>query len=234
MESLAQKINRYSYDVFDNSDTVSYAPDKAMAEMRSAVEEAQDTLKELNEKLADHLPPRAGDDDPIYIYWRKGACFLIPKEKCDTFPYDKEVGYTKALATSGLDLQISTFIATADTYLNDKIYLQKTASKEFKLLEYLNSAFYEEKPPFFSVIINEFNKYAEKSTITATIVLFSLATCVFITFGVYYYIGFSQQSQKYSRNNRLLVCLVFSINQAERIKNRDLNTFVESAGASIN
>jgi hypothetical protein len=234
MESLAQKINRYTYDVFDESDTVTYAPDKAMAEMRGAVEEAKDALTELNVKLASHLPPRTGEDDPIYKYWRKGGCFLATEETCEKYSYDKAVGFTKELTMSGLDLQISAYLTTADKYLNDKLYLKKTGSNEFKLLEYLNFFFYEEKPPSFTVIVDEYNKYAAQSTITATVVLFSLATCVFITFGTYYYIGFSDQSKKYSRNNRLLICLVFSINQAERIKNRDLNTFVESAGASVN
>jgi hypothetical protein len=234
MESLAQKINRYTYDVFDTVDTVTYSPDKAMAEMRSAIEEAEDSLRELNFMLASHLPPQAPEDDPIYIYWRKGACFLVPKERCDTFPYDKEVGYTKELATSGLDSQIYTFIQTASKYLDSKLYSQKTSSNSFKLIEYLNSAFYEEKPPFFSVIIDEFNKYSEKSTGTATAVLFSLAAGVFIAFGVYYYIGFSVASKKFSNNNRLLICMVFSVNQADRMKNQELNTFVESAGSSIN
>jgi hypothetical protein len=234
MESLAQKINRYSYDVFDSTDTVTYAPEKAQAEMRDAISEGFDALAELNVLLAPHLPPLASEDDPIYKYWRKGACFKGDSSVCEKATYDLDVGYTKELATSGLDSQIYAFISAAETYLNDKEYAQKTSSKNFRLIEYLNKAFYEDKPPSFFVIVNEFNKYSEKSTVTATVVLFSLATGVFATFGIYYYIGFSQASKNFSGTNRMLVCCVFSVNQTDRIKSQELNTFVESSGASVN
>ena len=234
MEALSQKLNRYAYDAIDLSDTVTYSPGKAQAEFRSAIEEYNDSLREIVYLLADHIPPKGSEDDPVYKYWRKGACFAAKPEICDNYKYDLEIGYTKALATSGLEYQIFTFIKSAEDYLNNKEYLQGKESRAFRLMEKLNSKFYEEKPPSFSVIVREFNKYAEKSTGTATAVLFSLTAGVLITFGVYYYIGFSQASKRFSGTNRLLVCLVFSINQTERLKYQELNTFIESSGASVN
>jgi hypothetical protein len=234
MESLCQKVNRYAYDTIDLSDTVTYSAGKAQAEFRGAVEEFEDSLKEIVILLGDHIPPKGSDDDPVYKYWRKGACFAASQDICDNYKYELDIGYTKALGTSGLEYQILTFIKAAKDYLDNKEYLQGKDSRSFKLIEKLNSKFYEEKPPSFSVIIREFNKYADKSTITATVALFSLATGVFITFGIYYYIGFVQASKRFSSSNRLLICLCFAINQADRLKYQELNTFIESSGASVN
>lgn len=234
MEALCQKVNRYAYDTIDLSDTITYSAGKAQAEFRSAIEEFEDSLEEIAVLLKDHIPPIGADDDPVYKYWRKGACFAASDDICEKYKYELDIGYTKALATSGLEYQISTFIKAARDYLDNKEYLQGKDSRSFRLIEKLNSKFYEEKPPSFSVIVREFNKYADKSTITATVALFSLAACVFATFGIYYYIGFSQASKRFSGNNRLLVCLVFAVNQADRVKYQELNTFIESSGASIN
>ena len=234
MEALCQKVSRYAYDVIDTSDTVSYSVGKAEAEFRDAIAEFEDELADIVERLSDHIPPKAAEDDPVYTYWRKGECFSNTKEECINAQYDLSYGYTYALATSGLEYQISTFIKAAKEYLDNKEYLQGTKSRAFNLFERLNVAFYLEEPPSFSVIVREFNKYADKSTINATAALFSLATCVFGTFGIYYYIGFSQASKRFSGNNRLLICLAFAINQAERVKYQELNTFIESAGASVN
>jgi hypothetical protein len=229
MHSLSENVHRLSYDVLDN-DTITYAPGGSKSVMRQAIDEYTDQLNEIVYLLSSHLPPAVGTDDPIYKYWRKGACFKETEEKCDKAEYLPEIGYTKSLTTSGLEHQIFTFIESANVYLNERQYLNKTDSKAFQLIDHLSENFGED----FQVIIKQFNKYAEKSTVTATVVLFSLACCVFISFGIYYYIGFSQASRKFSGVNRLLVCCVYSINQVDRVKNQDLNTFVESSGASVN
>ena len=235
MEALCQKVSRYAYDVIDSSDTVTYSVGKAEAEFKGAIEEFEDSLEEIIVKLSDHIPPVASEDDPVYKYWRKGGCFSNTQAECDNpANYDPKYGYTYALASSGLEYQILTFIKASKDYLDNKEYLEGTKSRAFNLFERLNNAFYLEEPPSFSVIVREFNKYADKSTINATAALFSLATCVFGTFGIYYYIGFSQASKRFTGNNRLLVCLVFAINQADRLKYQELNTFVESSGASVN
>jgi hypothetical protein len=150
---------------------------------------------------------------------------------CDNVAlYNESVGYTKTLAKSGLEHQIFNFIETAKMYLSEKQYLLKTESPLFRLIEYQNAAFYNS----LAVLINQYNDYAAASTLTATAALFSLATCVFISFEIYYRIGFSQASAKFKSKNRQLICLVFTVNQADRMKCMELNTFVETAGASIN
>jgi hypothetical protein len=229
MQALSQRMHRLSYDVFDE-DTFTYSPGRAKADFREIIEHCKDEIERLNVLLSPHLPPAAPTDDPIYKYWRKGACFLETEELCDTYPYNETIGYTKSLATSGLEHQLYTFVEAANVFLNEKQYLNQTNSKAFKLMEYLNKAFYDD----LRILVREFNGYSEKSTVAATAVLFSLAACVFISFGIYYHIGFSQAAKRFEAANRQLIYLVFSVNLADRTKNADLNTFVESSGASIN
>ncbi len=175
--------------------------------------------------------PAVGTDDAIYKYWRKGACFLESTQACEDFVYTDEVGYTKALTTSGLEHQLYKFIDTAKVFLRERHFEKlKTDSQSFRLIQLMSDSIYKN---LYKLII-EFNAYAADSTITATAALFSLASGVFMSFGIYYYIGFWAAAGTFSANNRQLVCLVFSVNQADRKRAQDLNTFVESAGASIN
>ena len=232
MQALSQAVHRFSYDVFDE-DSYTYVPGEAKAEMARIIQNTEQVLETLREDLAPHLPPAGSDADPIYKYWRKGGCFLdISNEAACDVPalYNDAVGYTKTLAKSGIEHQLFNFIESAKAYLKEEQYIQKTNSPLFQLMEYQNKAFYKN----LDVLIRQYNDYSAQSTLTATAALFSLATCVFISFEIYYRIGFSNASNKFKANNRQLICLVFSVNQADRMKAPELNTFVESAGASIN
>ncbi len=234
IEANTNAVIRQCFDVIDTTDNITYSSGKAAGHLRTTIEHLKDELIEMTTMLGAHIPPRGSDSDPIYKLWRKGACFLPTDAECETYPYENDIGYTKELTMSGLEHQIFTYIKVAEAFLDNKDYLQNTTSKSFKLLEKMMWLFYEVKPPSSLMIVDQYNKYAGESTITATAALFSLASCVFASFGIYYYIGFSQASRKFSGNNRLLVCLVFSINQNDRMKNQELNTFVESSGASVN
>ena len=229
MQSLTEGIHRLTYDVFDEDPQI-YSPGTAKTAMRETIEKLSDSLEEIIVQLAPNLPPATSKTDPIYIFWRRGDCFKDRAEDCDKVKYDPSVGFTKALATSGLEQQIFTFIETSNAYLNEKQYLNQTDSKAFKLIDNLNDAFYTD----FRVIVREMNRYSERSTIIAIVMLFSLATCVLTSFGFMYYLGFMQTPRKYSAKNQFLVALVYSINPSDRAKYHDLQTFVESCGASVN
>ena len=226
MQSLSEALHRMTFDIFDQ-DPITFAVGQDKSQMRLTIQAYSDDLNEIKSLLS---PQLASKDDPIFVYWRRGGCFKETQEACDKAVYDPTVGFTKALATSGLESQILTFIDSANKFLDEQQYLNGTNAKMFQLLDYLNEAFYTD----FKVIVKEFNKYSERSTIIATVMLFSLATCVLTAFGFMYYIGFVKTPKKYSNKNKLLVSLVYSIDPADRAKAYDLNTFVESSGASIN
>jgi hypothetical protein len=229
MQSLTEAIHRLSYEVFDEDSQI-FAPGTAKSAMRETIGQLSDSLEEIVTQLAPNLPPATSKVDPIYVFWRRGACFKDRQEDCDSENYNPSVGFTKDLATSGLEQQIFTFIETSNSYLNERQYLNQTDSKAFKLIDYLNTAFYTD----FRIIVRELNIYSERSTIVATVALFGLATLVLTSFGFMYYIGFMETPRKYSAKNRLLISLVYSISPADRAKNHDLQTFVESCGASVN
>jgi hypothetical protein len=226
MQSLSEAIHRMTFDIFDQ-DTVSFAIGQDKLKMRETIQTYTDALEEINVLLA---PQLASKDNPIFIYWRKGGCFKPTQQECDDAVYDPTVGFNKALATSGLESQILTFIDSANKFLNEQQYVNGTNAKMFKLIGYLNEAFYTD----FDVIVREFNNYSYRSFIIATAALFGLATCVLTAFGFMYYIGFMTTPKKYSNKNKLLVALVYSVDPADRAKTYELNTFVESSGASIN
>jgi hypothetical protein len=230
MQTFSQNIHRLTYDVIEN-DEMSYTQGRAIGILRNKLVDTSKTLSQLNIQLGAHLPPRSSDSDPIYKLWRQGGCFFNNLTKCDDDrTFSTQIGYTKELATSGLDKQFTRYITEATNFLANGLYKELDKGTVFQLLEKLNAEFYDA----VSKIIDQFNQYAADSTIIATVALFTLASGVFGSFGIYYYIGFSQASRKFKNNNRQLVCLVFSINAQDRQKNQELNTFVESAGASIN
>ena len=228
MQSISQAVHRYTYDLVDN-DPITYTQGSSLAGMLKMINTGKETLADITKQLEPHIPPNTGVDDKVYVYWRLGECMRADKQ-CDTATYHNDVGYTKDLAKSGLEHQIYKFLETADSYIYEGQYQQATSAPTFQLIKYMNDDFYT----FFNQLIESFNQYAADSTIVATAVLFSLATCVFISFDIYYQIGFSRASDKFFQNNRQLICLVFMVSQADRIKNQDLNTFVESSGASVN
>ena len=220
---MTQSVHRYTYDIFD-TDTTTYTPARAQVEMLLAIDQTEKLVAELDNWFKPHL---ASETDPIFIAWRKGRCY---KASCDNLKEDLTVGYTKEVQVTGLQGQLNLFLKTAKAYLSENQYTQQTNSSAFKLIEYLNNDFYTT----LDTVVQRYNEYSAESTVVATAVLFSLATCVFISFDIYYQIGFSQASKKFTNGNKQLICFVFSVNTADRMKNADLNTFVESAGASIN
>jgi hypothetical protein len=233
MEAATELIHRYSYDVIDTDDIYSYSKQTAaVGEMLKMIDYTNDIYLDLRVKLESHVPPNTYPEDKVYKYWRKGACFKGEESLCDDPAlYDATVGYTKELAKSGLDHQFFKFLETASKFISEKDYLgDKSKASSFILLELLSESFYQN----FERLIRAFNEYSAESTVSATVALFSLAACVFISFFVYYRIGFAQASDSFSSTNRQLVSLVFMVSQADRVKNQDLNTFVESSGASIN
>ena len=185
MESLTQSVHRYTFDVLDTTDVVTYTSSVAQGSMLHNLDYAHRILEEINEKLDSHVPPNTGKDDSIFKYWREGGC-MREDEQCDKPSlYDNSFGFTKDLCTSGLEHQIFKFIESGNVFLKEKQYIDREDSEAFKLVQAMSNNF----RTFFKVLINSYNKYAAESTISATVALFSLATCVFISFDIYYRIG---------------------------------------------
>lgn len=229
MQANLNRVYRYTFDMMD-TDPYTYAPGQVEGDFKEQIVHTEDTLNQMNVDLAPHMPYSGDSTDTIFKYWRKGACFLDGEGACDKATYVNEVGYTKDLNMNGLEHQLYKFIDTAKIYIREGQVSKELASPAFRLIELMSQTVDD----YLYKLIIEFNVYAAESTITATAALFSLATGVFLSFGIYYYIGFSSAADTFSGNNRQLVCLVFAVNQSDRKKSQELNTFVESAGASIN
>jgi hypothetical protein len=64
---------------------------------------------------------------------RLGMCFYGADSVCNAKTYHPEFGFTKELATSGVDLQITSFLKTAKKYYENKVF--STSNNDLKLLE---------------------------------------------------------------------------------------------------
>jgi hypothetical protein len=121
-------------------------------------------------------------------------------------------------------------VQTLRTYIDSDEYTKKTNSISLQLYEMLWPDVFRN----FEFLVDEYNAYSAASTNTATAVLFTLSAGVLASFGVYYFLGFYGTFRKFTGSNHQLVSLVYMIPSAERVKSADINTFIESAGASIN
>ena len=234
LKNLEPTIDRYLWDTFElDPTTYALGRPRVVAELSKTLTIFEENIAKLRERLVNHLPPKLGDDDSIYKIWRKGLCYAgngVNDTACTSATYRPDIGYTYQLATSGLEFQLYTLVQSARNFIAYEDWNQKTASKTFQLYEVMFPQTFNN----FEFLVRQYNDYSSKSTVTATVVLFTLAAGVVVSFGIYYYLGFWSSYTLYTGGNHQLICIVFMVNSADRLKHPDLNTFVESAGASIN
>ena len=234
LKNLCPTLNRYMWDMFeDDPTTYALGRPRVKAEFTKTLSLFEENTRLLGIRLADHLPPKASTNDTIFKVWRAGVCYADPKNAsipCGSRTFKPEVGFTYQLATSGVEFQLNTMIQTVKKYIDGEEYKLKTASPSLQLYELLWPDVFNN----FELLVKEYNEYSATSTMIATAVLFTLSAGVVLSFGVYYYLGFWGTFKKYTGGNHQLVSLVYMIHASERVKNPDLNTFIESAGASIN
>jgi hypothetical protein len=166
--SLAVRLFRRGLDLYLN-DSTSFRTGEQYAEFLQALLEFEDLQTFLEPQFENDIPPNHNHITHLYKAMRLGMCFYGEDSVCNARTYHPEFGFTKEIATSGIDLQITAFLKTAKNYFLNEDF--GPSNNDYKLLEQLMLLLDTSIPVFQSYIL-EYHDDMGKSMITT---LFGLA-----------------------------------------------------------
>jgi hypothetical protein len=169
-------------DVIEN-DPITYVVGEAQALLLDSYMQCQKVNDELNTLYANHIPPAVPETDKVYQLLRKGGCFRNTQEECDNEHYNNVIGYTKELATSGLDIQVQAFMSAAKSFMDNGTF--SMTSPYYQLLDILQDNF----QTFFAHVLDEYNNSADSKASKETSIMFALMALSILSFGAFSYVG---------------------------------------------
>jgi hypothetical protein len=138
---------------------------------------------EINTAMARYVPPAVPETAQSYILARVGTCFTSPTVCNSNKTYDPEIGFTKELATSGLDTQFATFMSALDKFFDERQLTFNSTS--YQLMERMANEFVSS----FNVLLNELTRVTDSKTANSVSLLAVLSALVFVMLSCSYIFG---------------------------------------------
>jgi hypothetical protein len=217
---------RQAFEIYLN-DTTTMVVGDGYFHLAESVIELENFQKNLIPQYEEFIPPKDNHITDLYKAMRLGMCFYGNSTVCATMKYNPEYGYTKELSMSGIDMQLSAFIETCKKYLDDAVYTPSVDS--FKLLDKLTSLIDVSIPIFQNLFVEYYGTVCQ----SMSTLLFMFSGLIIALIIVLQFTGFWPVCVQHMKNNKQLVAIFYGVPAAERVKIYEVNTFIESAGASI-
>lgn len=179
---MTTKMYRLVIEVWEN-DTTSFTYGASQVAMLNNILEITDINKDLVTMFAPYLPPNTPKTSNLNIALRTGRCFYKDLSRCDTEVYDNPIGFTRQLATSGIDIQMEVILDASTHYVVGGNYGMNTTKA--KLIQRMAFQFIT---TLDFVIISLTTFYDSRSSYVASL-FFGLAAANVVLILALFYVG---------------------------------------------